>query len=270
MPNVGNISSVVQQYISPTANVVITSVGNTPCNIYSMHNASISALPSTSVTTCNSMTAVPSVCTSTSHSGVSSVPSVGTFLSAPSVPNMDTTYMGMSSASVIAPHGISQKTAEQTVTGQYVDLSEFLPPLASSNIMNKTELEPYLDGSENLSYRPKKSKRKIHNFDNWVEAWSHYEKLVIKYVGVGCHEAFVDYHLFMAECNKKYSCSWYCIAMYDFKHRVKLANSTTLFDRLQFDKVNMDLFPTILDSTAIQPNTASLWPCECQGVSLSR
>ncbi len=55
---------------------------------------------------CNSMTAVPSVYTTSTHSGVSSVPSVGTFLSAPSVPNMDTTYMGMSSASVIAPHGI--------------------------------------------------------------------------------------------------------------------------------------------------------------------
>ncbi len=93
------------------------------------------------------MTAVPSVYTSTSDSGVSSVPSVGTFRSAPSVPNMDTTYMGMSSASFIAPHGISQKTTEQAVTGQYVDLSEFLPALASSNIMNKTELEPYLDGS---------------------------------------------------------------------------------------------------------------------------
>ncbi len=84
-----------------------------------------------------------------------------------------------------------------------MDLSEFLPPLASSSIMHKTELEPYLNGSENLSYRPKKNKRKIHNYDNWVEAKSHYEKLVIKYVGVGCHEAFVDYGLFMAECNRK-------------------------------------------------------------------
>ncbi len=69
--------------------------------------------------------------------------------------------------------------AEQAVTGQYVDLSESLHPLASSNIMNKIELEPYLDSSENLSYIPKKSKRKIHNISNWVEAWSHYEKLVI-------------------------------------------------------------------------------------------
>ncbi len=167
VPNVGNIASVGQQYISPTTNVGITSVGNTPCNIYSMHNASISTLPSAGVSACNSMTAVLSVCTSTSHSSVSSVLSVGTFLSTPSVSNMDTTDMGMSSASVTTPHGISQKTAEQAVTGQYVDLSEFLHPLASSNIMNKT----YLDGSENSSYRPKKSKRKIHNFDNWVEAW---------------------------------------------------------------------------------------------------
>ncbi len=200
VPNVGNSAT----------NVGITSVGNTPCNIYSMHDASISALPSAGVAARNSMTAVPNVCTSTSHSGISSVPSVGTFLSAPSVPNMDTTYMGMSSESVITPHGISQKTEEQTVTGQYVDLSEFLPSFASSNIMNKTELEPYLDGSENLSYRPKKNKRKIHNFNNWVETWSHYEKLVIKYVGVGCHEGFVDYRNFYGRVQQNVQLVLYC------------------------------------------------------------
>ncbi len=36
-----------------------------------------------------------------------------------------------------------------------------------------------------------------------MEAWSHYEKFIDKYVGVGCHETFVDYRLFMAECNKR-------------------------------------------------------------------
>ncbi len=59
IPNVGNISSAGQQYISPTAKVGMTSVGNIPCNIYSMHNASISTLPSAGVTVSNSMTAVP-------------------------------------------------------------------------------------------------------------------------------------------------------------------------------------------------------------------
>ncbi len=125
---------------------------------------------------------------------LSSVPSVGTtsFISAPSVPNMDTSYIGIP-AGVITPHGISHKTAEQAVTEKYVDLSEFLPWLASSNFLNKTELEPYLDGGENLSYRTKKRKKNIYTFDNWVEAWSHYEKLIVKYVCVGCHETFIDY-----------------------------------------------------------------------------
>ena len=157
-----------------------------------------------------------------------------------------------SRTSICAPHGIAQKTAEQAVSGVYVDLSEFLPPLAASNLINKTELEPYLDGRDNLSYRPKRTKRRINNFDNWLEAWAHYEKLVIKYVGVCCHEAFVDYRLFMTECNKKYN--WYCVAMYDFKHRVSLAAASTMAGRFAFSTVDMNLFPTILDSTAIRPN----------------
>jgi hypothetical protein len=153
---------------------------------------------------------------------------------------------------ICAPHGIAQKTAEQAVSGVYVDLSEFLPPLAAGNFINRTELEPFLDGRDNLSYRPKRTKRRINNFDNWLEAWAHYEKLVIKYVGVCCHEAFVDYRLFMTECNRKYN--WYCVAMYDFKHRVSLAAASTLAGRFAFSTVDMNLFPTILDSTAIRPN----------------
>ncbi len=46
-----------------------------------------------------------------------------------------------------------------------------------------------------------------------------------------------------------------------FKHRVKLANSRIRFDRLQFDKVDMDLFPTILDSTTTCPNAARYSRC---------
>ncbi len=151
--------------------------------------------------------------------GLSSVPSVDTtsFNSDSLVPNMDTSYMGIP-ACVITPHAIPQNTFEQAVKCLYVDMYEFLPPLASSNILNKTELEPNLDVSENLFYRPKKSKRKIHNFDNWLAAWSHYSKLVVKYIGVGCHQTFVDYHLFMAQYKKRFN--WYCIAMYDFKQRL--------------------------------------------------
>ncbi len=64
------------------------------------------------VTACSCMSLVPSVCTSTSYSGLSSVTSVGTtsFISAPLVPNMGTSYMGLA-AGVITPHDISPKKA---------------------------------------------------------------------------------------------------------------------------------------------------------------
>ncbi len=63
----------------------------------------------------------------------------------------------------------------------------------------------------------------------------------------------------MAECNKTFN--WYCIAMYDFKHRVKLASTRTIIDQLHFDKVDVNLFPTILDSTEIRSNTARCLCC---------
>ncbi len=101
--------------------------------------------------------------------------------------------------------------------------------------------------------------RRVKYFDNWVYAWSHYEKLVVKYVGVGCHVGFVDYCQFMAEGNK--TLNWYTIPMYDFKHRIKLASTRTIVDWLQFYKADINLFPTILDSTAIRPNTTRYSRC---------
>ncbi len=48
--------------------------------------------------------------------------------------------------------------------------------------------------------------------------------------------------------------------MYDFKHRVIIGNDRTIEGRSQFDKVDMNLFPTILDSTAICSNATR---CSC-------
>ncbi len=64
-----------------------------------------------------------------------------------------------------------------------VDLCDFLPPLASSNRLNKTELEPYIYNSDNLAYRPKRSKRKNNNFENWLEVWAYYENMFCKICG---------------------------------------------------------------------------------------
>ncbi len=88
--------------------------------------------------------------------------------------------------------------------GVYIDLCEFLPPLVASNLLNKTELEQYIDSGDNLAYRPKRSERMINNFKNWLEVWAYYENHFVKYVGIKCHEAFVEYRLFMTVFNKKY------------------------------------------------------------------
>ncbi len=76
------------------------------------------------------------------------------------------------------------------------------------------------------------------------------KNVVVQCVGIKCHEAFVDYILFMTECNRIYH--WYCVAMYDYKRHAKLSCSYSIKDRFDFATVDMNLFLTILDSTAIR------------------
>ena len=97
------------------------------------------------------------------------------------------------------PNGavISNKTRNAAVSGEFVNLSEFLPSIESHTDYETTVCP--VQGS--LQVKPKRNKKQISNFLSWLEAWNAYEDLVLdhhpKY-----YKQFHSYRGFIQKCDR--------------------------------------------------------------------
>ena len=155
--------------------------------------------------------------------------------------------------------GIPARVIDAAIQGEWTDLGEFIPQIGVNVNSVNTELEPVLDGNT-VSYRPKKNRRQITNYDTWYVAWCNYEKLMISVHGVALHEIMCDYRTFIMEANKKYL--WSSVFMYDQRHRARLGALLTLNERLNFSSPSQDLISTVLDATAVKPNAQRCQRCK--------
>ena len=154
--------------------------------------------------------------------------------------------------------GVSARTIEQALDGEYCELNEFLSPIGATNNL-QSNLECVMDDENRLLYRAKRHTRKITNLDLWCQAWSVYEKLLIGVYGIELHSVMSDYRQFIMEANRKFN--WTSIATYDFKHRSLISTSDTLSGRFDFSSPSQELLVTILDATAIRPNAIRCNKC---------
>ena len=170
-------------------------------------------------------------------------------------------YQPGTMAHKLRAQGVSSKAIDSAIEGEYIELSDFLAPIGASNNVTNSDLEAIFDNDNNsISYRPRSIKRKIYNHDTWSQAWVAYEKLMVATFGSNVHEVLADYRASILEMSKKYL--WSAVAVYDFRHRSRLATFVSLPERLQFSMVFPDLTNTILDTTAIRPNAVKCQRCK--------
>lgn len=141
------------------------------------------------------------------------------------------------------PNGavISNKTKNAAISGEFVNLSEFLPS-TESHTDYETTIDP-LQGS--LQVKPKRCKKLISSFLTWLEAWNAFEELILQYhpsVYKQCH----DYRSFIQKCDKKYH--WYAVSAFDTRFRALLGQSKSY----NFGNIDSDLYVTTLDATVIK------------------
>ncbi len=98
----------------------------------------------------------------------------------------------------LSAQGISARAIDSAIEGEFCDLCEFLAPIGSASNIANNELEPIFDSSTNtVTYRPKKFKRQIANYDSWYQAWCNFEKLMVAVHEVAVHEVLSDYRTFI-------------------------------------------------------------------------
>ncbi len=170
-------------------------------------------------------------------------------------------YQPGSMSHKLKAQGVSTKTIDAALEGEFVDLADFLPPIGASNNVSNPDLECFIDSeSKSVSYRPKKYSRKINSHDTWSQAWLAYEKLLVSHFGHLVHEYLADYRGSILDYSKKYM--WQAVAVYDFRHRSRLATQINLSDRLNFSIIFNDISNTILDTTAVRHNATRCQRCK--------
>lgn len=155
----------------------------------------------------------------------------------------------------IAPiEGIPESTIKSALNGEFVYLDHFLLNVTVSQ-ETLGELQQYVDADGQVSYKPRRSKRRISNLQSWLEAWSNYEKLMISYHGIQLYDTMWKYRNFITECDRKYN--WPAVAVYDIRHRADMSRKS-----VDFSQADHDLMSQILDSTAIKANAPRCFRCK--------
>ena len=130
---------------------------------------------------------------------------------------------------------------------------------------NNLYLLPYVDlltllnspqSPDDSSSSTKETKRKptIESFDQWLEAWTVYEKNEIIDKPARYHD-MASYRLIIQKANRKFS--WTAVYEFDVQFRRGLS---TIQGRL--DMIDTTLYATILDSSAVRKESSSCARCK--------
>ena len=137
------------------------------------------------------------------------------------------------------PAHISPKLTAQCQNGEYVNLYELLPhdPLPCNEMVAVQNT----DGT--VSFQQRKVKKSIDNFDNWLNAWSVFEQLVvISKPTMYMYSKLAQYRQFIHRCDRKFL--WHAVSTYDTRFRAKLSETKSFM----YDTVDNMLYVSILIS----------------------
>ena len=172
------------------------------------------------------------------------------------VPVIHSQSVGPSQAKneVVTLHGgvkIPAKTKNAALRGEFINLAEFL---LYSETPSCNELEPFMNNG-NVTFRQKKTRKVIHSFSRWLNAWSNYERLLVSNMPE-LYLCMLEYRQLIQSCDLKYQ--WSAVHAYDCRFRAKLGETCSF----QFNSVQNDLFVIIFDATAVKRNIRACHRCK--------
>ena len=171
------------------------------------------------------------------------------------IPGLRTDVSSITDFKALSPvEGMPESTIKAALNGEFVHLEHFLLNVYVSQDTNN-EIQQIFDNEGNVTYKPKRSKRRINNLQNWLEAWSNYEKLMIEYHGMQLYDIMWRYRKYICDCDKKYN--RHAVALYDIRHRCELSRKS-----VDFAGINIDLQSQLLDAAAVKAGAARCYRCK--------
>ena len=166
-------------------------------------------------------------------------------------PPHDSTIAGAVASDSAIPAHITPKTVTAIKSGEYINLYDLLP----SDSVPTNEMVALQNNDGTMSFQPKKIKKTVDNFDQWLSAWSLFEQILVM-IRPTLYGKLTRYRQFVHTCDRKYQ--WYAVSIYDKRFRAKLAE-TRSFD---YDSVDTTLYVSILDASAVKNDAKHCYRCK--------
>ena len=148
---------------------------------------------------------------------------------------------------------VSGKVVKAALSGEFVDLGEFLP--IREPVGPYADIEPMVDTHGSFYFRQKKTPRKaITSFNVWLSAWNNYESLLVE-CQPKLYQGLSSYRQFIQKCDIKYK--WHAIYAYDCRFRAKLSQAKCF----TYNKIDTELFVMIFDVTTVKQGTKTCYRC---------
>ena len=185
--------------------------------------------------------------TSTINSAIASVPQVP-FVNPPSMSSpFENTSPTIQSEKV---DGVSEKVATAALSGEFVNMEDLLTQYSSCS----NDFKTFTDSSGVVHMKPSRAKRSVSNVFRWLEAWSRYEKVLVKGYGLRILDVLVDYRMHIVGLAQQYN--WSAVLMYDVRHRSKIACQKSL----EFTRIDQNLYLSVF-TNAVVKNYQSCTKC---------
>ena len=140
----------------------------------------------------------------------------------PTVPGLRQVPPGLDVSRLQAAVGLQERLVRNTLEGELANLPSFVDEIDCED--ENIEIVP-----ENGQFRvrQKSIKRKMSNFNIWLQAWHNYERLMVEYHGIEAYNRMSKYKITILEFSRKYH--WEAVERFDRKHRKNLSRKSIDF-----------------------------------------
>jgi len=148
------------------------------------------------------------------------------------------------------PNGtrIKETVYNKAINGEFIHLVDFV------TCENQNEFETKISSDGTMQFVPRKSKKQLDTFLNWLQAWNNYESVIMS-VKPELYSELLSYRMFIQSADRKYR--WSAIYSYDMRFRADLARDKSW----KFGTVSSDLAVSTLDATAVRSDVTRCFRC---------
>ena len=152
------------------------------------------------------------------------------------------------------PSFVPSSIRDEAVSGNYVDLNEFLPQEFFKTRDSSNITMTHNPGTDTIMFHRTMPVQGIETLSDWMRAWNNYERVLMNSDCSLYHE-LVSYKDLILNCSKKFQ--WHAVYVYDRRFRAVLGAKQSF----SYGLLDHDLYVSVFDQAAVRSDVPRCHRC---------